>query len=226
MKPSADEPNSPSMASADGSVLVASRIDPLFILLPLLAVHDKHFSPLSQYLAHTVAATASTTASSPAAVGFGSPAGSVYSNSHVLSGLRGLADALRPVCDINTSLGERPEAILYRLNRERTLEHLAGRVKRLSAVLQSKASATRSIMKAQFGSFSVSSAKVGAGATSSASTSTTSTSSSSGAAPTGSVEAVHVEHALGILSEYLADEWVVQLCQKLRYVFDRRSAWV
>ncbi|CAM9798022.1 unnamed protein product [Ectocarpus fasciculatus] len=84
----------------DGAVHAASRVDPLFLLLPVLAKHATRWCPLAQAMAEG---------------GCGS-----------LRGLRHLdADKL---CDVNDRMG--PDDLLIRINEESVLAWLAAKVER------------------------------------------------------------------------------------------------
>ncbi|CAM9330606.1 unnamed protein product [Scytosiphon promiscuus] len=84
----------------EGAVHTASRIDPLFLLLPVLAKHATRWCPLDQALAEG---------------GCGS-----------LRGLRHL-DANK-LCDVNDRMG--PDDLLIRINEDSVLSWLSGKVER------------------------------------------------------------------------------------------------
>ncbi|CAN0222533.1 unnamed protein product, partial [Hapterophycus canaliculatus] len=87
----------------EGAVYTASRIDPLFLLLPILAKHATRWCPLDQALAEG---------------GCGS-----------LRGLRHL-DA-KKLCDVNDRMG--PDDLLIRINEEMVLSWLSAKVERATA---------------------------------------------------------------------------------------------
>jgi hypothetical protein len=177
------------------------------VLLPLLSSNDRHFSPLSQYLAGSTFGEgdpASAQGFSPSTSGAGAKS-SATSNSNILSVLTGLHTVMAHVCDVKNSLGAEESNTFYRLNRQKALEHLSGRVRNLASTLHAKASAARTAIKAQFGSFV---------------TTSTSLSSTTGL-PLGvaaTFAEADLETALGILSEYLDDTWVHDLASTLGYV--------
>ncbi|CAM9147265.1 unnamed protein product [Discosporangium mesarthrocarpum] len=96
---------------AEGAVYFASRVDPLFLLLPILKKHTAKWCPLDQVLAEAGCA-----------------------------GLRGLQhlDASK-LCDVNDRLG--PETILYRLNEDTVLSWLEEKVVRAARRFQEVADA-------------------------------------------------------------------------------------
>ncbi|CAM9323267.1 unnamed protein product [Choristocarpus tenellus] len=91
---------------ADGTVYTATRVDPLFLLLPVLKKHATKWCPLDQALAEA--------------------------DCGGLKGLRHL-DASK-LCDVNDRLG--PETILYRLNEDSVLTWLTSKVERAAARFQ------------------------------------------------------------------------------------------
>ena len=190
---------------ADGSLLLASRVDPVFMLLPLLSCDaSHHYSPLSQYL---------TRAAGDAAV---------------LRELRGLHAALAAVCDVHGDAEAAAAAPVderfYRLSRAKTLAYLSGKARRLAGVLQRQCDEGQARTRAQFAAFSTRSAADaaagGAGAASpgaaSAAAATAATAAPLNPAVSSSMPlVVALSTSAGILSEYLAPEWSAALAVEL-----------
>jgi hypothetical protein len=179
------------VTAADGCLFLASRVDPAFLLLPLLALDGAHFCPLSQTLRHAAAGDAG-----------------------ALLRVEGVHEACAHICDVREADagangaaaddGAPPER-LYRLSRVKARTYLARKARRLARELQSQAEAATARTSARFGSFSVrSEASATAAASSSSSSSAAAADESSLEAP---LQPLHLQAALGILSEYLADEW-------------------
>jgi hypothetical protein len=183
---------------SDGALLVASRVDPLFFLLPLLARNGGRFSPMSQYLA---------------------PSGPHDAALPVLQGVRGLHASMAAACDVNASLGPGEEERLYRLNRPRAVRHLAARAARLGRVLQRHGDSQQARLRAAMGTFVAASTVLAGGGGGGGSGSSSSSSSGGGdggtsaaaAATAAPVPAEYLTGALSIMTEYLADEWTEEV---------------
>ena len=182
---------------------MASRVDPAFLLLPLLGSNGRRFSPKAQLL-------------SSAAV--------------VLRGLDGVDAALQALCD-STRVGSPVRDgddgdagdVAYRLNPDKVAAFLKAKALRLGGVLQAQADGEEARLRSTMGMFSSKSESVAgeqqpagapastpapaAGADGGEGTASGSSPASSGAISSAGVRAAHVATAVGILSEYLADDW-------------------
>ena len=236
--------STPATTSADGSVLVATRVDPLFMLLPLLAADTRFFCPLAQYLSHSTFGASALPAGSAAGRG-GSDGGDGdgggdggdgddgrgsttaprssgrVAGATLLASLHGLAAAAASVCDVRQPAagggGGEDEEVTYRLNRERAVACLAARARHLAHLLHSKAGAARAALRTQFGAFSAASSALVSSGTTVAATAASVSSAEPEAAASPPLDPVAVDMALGILGEYLAEEWVTAVAEAVGY---------
>jgi hypothetical protein len=166
-------------------------VDPAFFLLPLLVANGARYSPLSQYLAATQ----------------GAGGGAI----EALRGLDGLHASMAALCDVNTVMGHAPDELLYRLNRGKASAHLAARARRLAATLHAQSDANTSRLRAQMGSFAAASDALPAaamdGGGGGGAASPAGAGGEGGARPAPGSSAELTLTALGLLSEYIADEW-------------------
>ena len=124
-------------------------------------------------------------------------------NSVVLSGVSGVYDAMAHVCDQHSSNeGALPAERLYRLSRTRALAYLGAKAQRLAAVLRQQAEESRARARAQFVSFTARSDAL-------------STTANATVASAPAVDAATLSMAVGILGEYLTDDWVSALASEL-----------
>lgn len=167
-------------------------MDPVFLVLPLLSKTSPRFSPVSQYLV---------------------PSGPHDTAVTLLQRLDGLHDAMAALCDVNSTIGEAADDLLYKLNREKAAGHLAARTRRLAGVLHAQSDSQQSRLKAAMGSFSAASSAIAPSflSASSSSAGVSSPSSSSGSSSGAGAGAVASQEslltALGLMSEYMSDEW-------------------
>lgn len=176
---------------ADGSLLLLSRVDPVFVLLPLLtgAGDAPHFSPLRQYV--------------QARAGDGSDA-------RFISDVAGVHAALVQVCDVHaSSADDAPEDRLYRLSRPRAAAYLAAKARRLAGVLQRQADEGRARTRAMFATFNARSEAAAAPAA----PGVAAAADAPAAVPV--AEAATLATAVGVLGEYLADEWTAAVAAEL-----------
>jgi hypothetical protein len=184
---------SPALRPADGSLLLASRVDPAFLLLPLLALDGPHYCPLSQTLRHAAAGDAG-----------------------VLLRVAGVHEACAQICDVREADagddGGPPER-LYRLSRDKARAYLARKTRRLARELQSQAETAATRTAARFGSFSVRSEAA------SSSSCPSEAAAAQEHAPQAPLLPLHLQAALGILSEYLVDEWTAAVAEEIGWVW-------
>ena len=166
--------------------MTATEVDPFFFLLAALeSIGGSRLCPLQQCLSCY-------------------PGG----DCSVLLGVKGLESRLSAVAEVREGLSPGFANVLVRLDRERALDTLSNKalVVAQSMCAEAEASKTRA-RAAMAGTFNVS---------------TTVASSPLDSSPGGSVQAtplepqvVHFEEAVGLLSLYLSDEWVVALRERV-----------
>jgi hypothetical protein len=194
-------------------MLLASAVDPLFFLLPVLEKAGTRFSPLDQHLS--------------------TAGGSSGTDLGFITRLAGVHAALAAICDVNDSFGSANEELLFRLNHGKVTGWLAAKARRIACVFQQQAAAASARAQMQLGSFAVASVSIAAagGAGSSAPGASSvpaaspradaapASSSAGDASPSGAAsapagtgeEALQHEHlatALQVLGEYVADTWL------------------
>jgi hypothetical protein len=196
---------------SDGSLLTATAVDPLFFLLPILEASGARFQPLHQCLSSY-------------------PSG----DCRALLGVRDLHSRLAVVSEQKAGLTADVDDVLVRLDRTKAVAALAAKVLRLARALQEEADSLRARTRAAMeGSFQVGTTSEAAPSSSSSSSSSSpapaegqegaSSSSSSSSSAAGSpsaaapapLQSAHVEAALGLVSEYLADSWLPELTQRV-----------
>ena len=182
------------LPDADGSLLLATRVDAVFFLLPLLTKNGSRYSPLSQYLV----------SSGPESLSLDR-----------LKSLVGVHDAMASLCDVNAVMGEDLDDLLYRLNRGKAAAHLAAKVRRTARVLQSQAEAQKSRLRAQMGTFSATSTAIAPSASAALSQTSTATSDVTMDDVSVPIQPEHLLTSLGILSDYLDDSWTEEVAAAL-----------
>jgi hypothetical protein len=184
-------------------VLVATEVDPLFLLLPLLEANGGRFSPLHQYLS-------------------GGAGGGDCGALRRVARLRG---ALERTCELREGMGSDEDDVLVRLDRERALRCLAGKARRLGAALQAEADAARARARAAMaGAFHVgtTAAEAVGGAVAAAAVAAAAVvggEAGAAAAPpateAAALQPAHAAAALSILSDYLSDAWLCAVAKEL-----------
>jgi len=170
---------------SDGSLMTATSVDPIFFLLPVLEAAGSSRSSPLQQCLSTY------------------PGG----DCSLLLGLNGLESRLTAVADVKDGLSPGFANLLVRLDRGRALDTLYSKAQSiaLSMCVEGEASKARA-KAAMLGSFSV--------GTTTASPLMGSPTSSAQGAPT-EPQAVHFEEALGLLSMYLHEDWLVALRERV-----------
>jgi hypothetical protein len=207
-------------------VHVVTRVDPVFMLLPLLSAAaecGEFLSPaalLRQQVSHD-----GSTGGGGGGGGGGSGSGSdgdVSSSAAarvhlgfadvgtVLSHHPRLADALASVCDVSDAEGTAPAQLAYRLDRGKAVGLLAERVRAVARQLAQKDVEAAARLKAAMGGFSAASAALPASAA------VGEEGGGGDAEAEGPIVTVmHLYHGLSILSDSVADAWVAAVASRL-----------
>jgi hypothetical protein len=193
--------------------MCCTKVNPVFFLLPLLELSPATFSALPQYLAmDSIAASISSrrtryAAEDPSLLDQLSPETPVGQGLQFLARLRGATAAVEMCCDTKVLDEQGLQTTLYRLNREKALEYLATKTEAVAEVLQQQTRQTQERLRVAHGSFAPTSAAIGGGPA-----------AGDEGKSSKKWDQTSLEYALQIMSEYLQDHWILQLCLRFKYV--------
>ena len=179
--------------AADGALLIASPVDLLFFLLPLLEAGGTRWSSAGQLL-----------------VGAGSGASA-------LASATGIWDRVAAVCDTYAE-GETVDAdALVRLNHKKVLALLAAKVRRVADTLDaaSRARMKSRVMIGSSAGFCVESSSISSGGGAGAAVTSTSSAEVDILAPSPPPPVAELINALSIIEDFLSDSWVSLLSVEL-----------
>ena len=195
----------------DGSLLIATAMDPLFFLLPVLERNASRFSPLYQLIRGDSSLTPlssppNTTTLVSSTTDNNSNIAMDYS---ILLQLPNIYELAIQICDDREGMDSGLENRFFRLNTDKVLIWLSQKISRTSQILQNKANIATAKARAAMNAFSTSSklleTKEEEHSSLSMDTSTGQTSIAKG------IEREQLAIALSLVGEYITDEWIVKV---------------